>query len=127
MGRLIGGIVAGIVVGVLCILAIETIGHMIWPPPAGIDPADAEAVAAMPKAAMAAVVAAWTLGAFAGALTANLIARRALAGWIVVALLVAAVVANLAMIPHPIWVAASGIVLPVIAGWIATRARPMPM
>lgn len=131
MLRLILGVVAGAIAGMLTITAIEALGHIIWPPPAGLDMNDMDAfraaVATMPTGALAAVVAAWTIGAFVGALVANLIARRALAGWIVVALVIAAIVANATMIPGPLWMPISGILLALLAGWLASRVRPIPL
>jgi hypothetical protein len=114
----------------LTISVIEMLGHVIWPPPAGLDMNDMDAfraaVAAMPTGALAAIVAGWTIGAFVGALIANLIARRALAGWIVAALVIAAIVVNAAMIPGPLWMPVSGILLALLAGWLASRVRPIP-
>lgn len=131
MVRLILGIVFGAIVGMLTIAAVEAIGHLIWPPPKGLDPNDTEAfravAAKMPTSALAMVVAGWTTGALVGALVANLIARRALAGWIVAGLVIAAIVANATLIPGPLWMPLSGIVLAILAGWIASRVRPMPL
>lgn len=131
MLKLALGIIAGIVTGMIVISVIEMIGHAIWPPVAGMDAGDMDAVrasiAAMPPAALAMIVAGWTAGAFAGALVANLIARRALAGWIIAGLVVIAIIVNATMIPAPIWMPVSGIVLAVLAGWLASRIRPMPL
>lgn len=130
MLKLVLGIVAGIVTGMIVISVIEMIGHRIWPPVAGMDAGDMDAVrasvAAMPPAALAMIVAGWTAGAFAGALVANLIARRALAGWIIAGLVIASIIINATMIPAPIWMPVSGIVLAILAGWLASRIRPMP-
>lgn len=123
--RMALGIVAGIVVAFLCVFAVEWIGHAAYPPPAGLhinDPADqARLMAAMPAAAKAMVLVAWFVGALAGAWTANRIAGRSLAGWVVALLVIAAGVATMVMIPHPAWMWAGGIALPLLAGWIAER------
>src|SRR5687767_14115341 len=101
------GIVAGLVVAFLCIFAVEWVGHSLYPPPAGLDasdPADqARLMAAMPGAAKAMVLLAWFAGTLAGAWTANRIAGRGLAGWVVALLAIAAGVATMLMIPHPAW------------------------
>ena len=124
--RLAVGIVAGIVVAFLCVFAVEWIGHDLYPPPEGLDikdPADqARLMAAMPTAAKAMVLAAWFVGALAGAWVANRIAGRSIAGWIVALLVVAGGVATMIMIPHPVGMWAGGILLPLLAGWIADRA-----
>jgi len=123
--RMAMGIIAGIVVAFLCVFVVEMIGHSLYPPPAGLDmtnPADqARVMEAMPVAAKAMVLAAWFLGALAGAWTANRIAGRSLAGWVVALLVIAAGVVTMVMIPHPIGMWAGGILLPLIAAWIAQR------
>ena len=123
--RIALGVVAGIVVAFLCVFAVEFVGHGLYPPPEGLDarnPADqARLMAAMPAAAKALVLAGWFLGALAGAWTANRIAGRGLAGWIVAVLVIAAGVATMLMFPHPAWMWAGGIALPLVAAWIAGR------
>jgi hypothetical protein len=119
------GIVAGIVVAFLCVFAVEWVGHSLYPPPAGLDatnPADqARLMEAMPAAAKAIVLGAWFVAALAGAWTANRIAGRSLAGWIVALLVVATGIATMVMIPHPAWMWAGGIALPLAGAWIADR------
>jgi len=123
--RMLLGIVAGIVVAFLCVFAVEWIGHGLYPPPAGLDvgnPAgQARLMDAMPTAAKAMVLLAWFAGALAGAWTANRIAGRGLAGWVVALLVIAAGIATMLMIPHPAWMWAGGIALPLLAAWIADR------
>ena len=122
---MVKGVLAGIVVAFLCVFAVEWVGHALYPPPPGLDindPADqARLMAAMPASAKAMVLAAWFVGALLGAWTANRIALRNLAGWIVAVLVIAAGVATMVMIPHPAWMWAGGILLPLLAGWIAGR------
>ena len=121
--RMLMGVVAGIVVAFLCVFAVEWVGHGLYPPPAGLDasnPADqARLMASMPAAAKALVLAAWFVGALAGAWTANRIAGRGLAGWIVALLVIAAGIVTMIMIPHPAWMWAGGIALPLLGAWIA--------
>lgn len=123
--RLAGGILAGILVAFMCVFAVEFVGHALYPPPAGLDaknPADqARLMEAMPAAAKAIVLLGWFVGALAGAWTANRIAGRGMAGWAVALLVVAAGIATMLMIPHPAWMWAGGILLPLLAGWLADR------
>ena len=123
--RLALGIVAGLVVAFLFVFGVEWIGHGLYPPPARLDihdPADqARLMDAMPAAAKAMVLLGWFAGALAGAWTANRIAGRSIAGWIVALLVIAAGVATMVMIPHPLWMWAGGIALPLVAGWLAER------
>lgn len=123
--RIALGIIAGMVVAFACVFAVEAVGHIVYPPPPGLDlsnPRDLERLLAVtPTAAMAFVVAAWFVGALAGAITANLIARTAVAGWAVALLVIAGGVATMIMIPHPAWMWAAGIILPLVAALIAAR------
>jgi len=123
--RLAMGILAGTVVAFLFVFGVEWIGHSLYPPPAGLDihdPADqARLIDSMPAAAKAMVLAAWFVGALAGAWTANRIAGQRIAGWVVALLVIAAGVVTMMMIPHPVWMWAGGIALPLLAGWIADR------
>ena len=128
--RMAIGIVAGLVVAFLCVFAVEYIGHGLYPPPAGLDvhdPADqARLMEAMPAAAKAFVLLGWFVGALAGAWTAIRISGRSLAGWVVVLLVIAAGIATMVMIPHPAWMWAGGVVLPLLGGWIADRMSGRP-
>jgi hypothetical protein len=129
--RIVLGVVAGVVVAFLCVLAVEYAGQTIYPPPPGTDLNDPEQVARLmasaPTAALAFVAAAWFVGALAGAWVANAVARRALAGWIVALLVLAACIAILLMIPgHPTWMWAAGVLLPLIGGGLAQRLAKVP-
>lgn len=123
--RMVVGIIAGVVVAFLCVFAIEWIGHSLYPAPAGLDlknPADqAKLMDAMPAAAKAMVLLGWFVGSLAGAWTANRIAGRSLAGWVVALVAIAAGIATMLMMPHPAWMWAGGIALPLLAAWIAER------
>jgi hypothetical protein len=126
--RLLMGIIAGIVVAFLCVFAIEFVCHSLYPPPAGLDltnPADqARLMEVMPATAKALVVLAWFVGALAGAWVANRIAGNSLAGWVIAGLVIAGGVATMFMFPHPAWMWAGGILLPLLAGWLAARMAP---
>ena len=129
--RILLGVIAGAVVAFLCVMAVEYAAHMVYPPPPGLDVNDREqvarAMASAPTAALAIVVAGWFLAALLGAWVAAAVAKRALAGWIVTLLVVAACVANLLMIPgHPAWMWAAGLLLPLIGGWLAQRLAGVP-
>ena len=122
MLRKILGVVAGVVAGALVVFAVEGIGHSIYPPPAGTDLHDPEALKALmltlPRGALLFVVLGWTLGAFAGGAVAGLIGRG-----IVPALLTGAIqllfgIMTMLMIPHPAWMMALGILLPVPCAWV---------
>lgn len=123
--KLVLGVVAGVVVAFACVLAIEMLGHRLYPPPPGTDFTDPAQVARLmeivPPAALAFVVGAWFVGALAGAWVANAVAKRGLAGWIVALVVIAGGVYTMLTIPHPAWMWAAGIALPLIAAWLAQK------
>ncbi len=107
MGRSILAVVLGLVLQVLVTSAIHLVGGLLWPSgPLPQTAAEWEALMAkMPLEAKLFVILAHSMGALAGAALAARIARRAPVkhGMIVGALVMAAGLGNLLMIPHPTW------------------------
>ena len=131
MGRTVLGVVAGLATMFVVIALVELLGAQLFPPPPGMDMRDpavfAAAVSQMPFGALAIVVVAWVLGAFAGGWVAARIAvaHPRVAAAIVALAVVAGVVVMMLTLPHPLWMGLLGLVLPVpvaLAG--ARRARP---
>jgi hypothetical protein len=127
----IRAVLLGLIVAALIIAAVEGVGHHLYPLPAGLDVNNAEALAAaiaqLPVGALMTVLIGWALGAFAGGWLAARIAPVApLRHAIVLAvLLLAAGVADMMTIPHPIWfVAAAVLIFPLFAFLGARLTRP---
>ena len=127
MGRTILGILAGLVAMWLVTWSIEYAGHALYPPPPGLDPRDTAQLGAIlataPTAALSLLVAAWSLGAFAGGFVAAKIARHPRVAAVIVALVtVLGVVAMIFLVPgHPAWVAVLGVLLPIPLALLAAR------
>ena len=133
MGRTLMGIVAGLVVMFLVIAGMEALGHLLHPPPPGLDPLDParqagfeQYIQSMPLLPKLVLVLAWVAGAFAGGWTAARLAGHPRVAATAVALAVTSgVVAMIVAVPHPSWLAAAGLILPVPAALLAARlARP---
>jgi hypothetical protein len=127
MGRTILGILAGLVVAWLAMTICEFASLFLHRPPAGLDLRDPQAlaahIAAAPLSAMMVVVIGWVLAAFVGGRVAARIARhRLVAALVIGGLVLAGVIANNAMIPHPLWMTVAGIALPLPLAWLAARA-----
>lgn len=118
-------VVAGIVLAGLIIAGVEALGHAIFPPPADLDLARgadrARMMEVIPFEAKLAVVIAWFLGSFAGACAAIAISLRVLPAWIVGVAIAALGLWTTQMFPHPDWMLASAVVLPLIAVVAAKR------
>lgn len=130
MIRSILGTLAGVIVAWLTITASQLLSARLHPPRPG-DLRDVESlaafVAAAPPAAMVCVVAGYALAAGAGGWVAARIGRShpRLAALLVGALVLAGVLANYALIPHPTWMVIAGVALPLPAAWLGARlARP---
>ena len=120
MIRKLGGVAAGLVIAMALIMLIETLGHQLSPPPAGYD-MNAGSARALPVGNLLFPVLGWFVGTLAGASAALRISRTRWTGWAVTAFVLLGAIANFAMITHPLWVMAAGIVAVVLAGWLAQR------
>lgn len=109
MGRSILAVIAGLVLGVVLIGVVEFSGHYVYPPPAGMDMKDAEAmkslVASLPVGALLFVILAWAVGSFGGGWLTARIAQKShvMHALIVGGILMAAGIMNMLTIPHPLW------------------------
>lgn len=117
IARRVAGSVAGLVVTIGVIMAIEAIGHQVT----GVPQDPAQATVPM----MLWVLGAWSVGTLAGGLAGVAIARWAAAAWISAALVLFGVVMTIVSIPTPWWLAAGGIVMPLVAAWMAARRAPL--
>jgi hypothetical protein len=120
------GVIIGIISGFVVIYAVEHVGQLIWPVATELDLKDKAAaaafLAAMPVGGLVTVVVAWILGAYTGSMVALLMSdRRRIAGIIPAALIFAATVLVLFMLPHPLWMAVTGLGGIIGAGWLADR------
>lgn len=127
--RLVLALVAGIAAALFTIMLIETVGHRLYPPPA-LDYSDTGAlrayVDALPLGAKLMVLSAWLAGTIDGVFVAGLVnrARYGLCAAVIGALVLAATLANLAMIPHPLWMAAAGVLGIPLCAWMTARLLP---
>jgi hypothetical protein len=123
MGRNIGAGIVGIFLAVGLVWAIESIGHLVYPPPADLDFANAEAMReytdTVPIGALLFVAAAWFVGTLAGTFAACRIGTASPLVFVLVVggLMLAATITNLMMIPHPLWFSALGIVVVLVGAW----------
>ncbi|HYG30570.1 MAG TPA: hypothetical protein VD887_10185 [Allosphingosinicella sp.] len=122
MARLIGGVLAGIVVAAAAIFAVAIAGHQFYPlREAGLRDGEAVAalIASLPFGALLFVAAAWLAGGFAGGLTAALVSGRVGTAWSVGGLVACVGVASVFLYPHPEWMQVSAVIAPAIGALIA--------
>ena len=116
MVRKIAAAVLGIVVAGLIVAAFEALGHAVYPIPPDIDLEDpvrfGNYVQSLPIGAFLFLAGAWTSGTLGGGLLACFIAREKpfVYSGIVGGFILVATVANLIVIPHPIWFSISALI-----------------
>ncbi len=100
---------AGILAAIIIIMFVEMINSQAYPPPAGMDMNDSEAVkayiASLPMTASFIILAGWGLGTFVGTWLAQRISgknngRPAL---LVGLIMLISGIANMLVFPHPSW------------------------
>ena len=126
MKRLLA-IVAGVLSGGIAVALVESIGHMIWPPPEGIDITNPEDLAAImdtiPTAAIAAVLVAWIMGALVGGFAAKKLDKSEsnVSSLVTGVVLMTFGIATMIAIPHPIWMWILGVITPIPAALYGAR------
>jgi ABC-type Na+ efflux pump permease subunit len=109
MVRNILSIILGLLASFIIIIILESAGHIIHPPPPGLDTKDLEAVktyvSTAPPIVFVLVILAYALGSFIGGVTASAVAsNNKMAKAITVGgILMGLGAYNLFMIPHPVW------------------------
>lgn len=123
MGRLILGIVAGIVAAFAAIWAVEMVHHLVYPVPRGVTLTDTAGLAryieGMSLPQMLFIAGGWLIGAAVGGIVAATIARREAALWAVAALVALAGIANILYVAHPLPLQLASVVAPLLGGLIA--------
>ena len=126
MLRSILAVVVGVILAGVVVLAVESIGHIVYPPPADLDASNPEAlkayVAHAPIGVLLFVLLAWAAGSFVGGWSAARIARRAPSfhAMIVGSLVLLSGIATMLMIPHPLWFWIAGILAIVPVSFISS-------
>lgn len=128
MVRNILAVILAFFAGGLCVLTLETVGHRIYPLPAGLDTNDMEQIAkyvsTAPLGALLFVLLAQSAGSFAGGFVTAIVGSSRL--WLlaiiygVLALLMAGL--NVILIPHPLWMTALALAFPIPIALAGSRA-----
>jgi len=130
MGRIIAGVVLGIIAAFAAQAAVDTLTNLLFPAPAFDmwDKRQVEAVmAARPAGALALTALAYLIGALAGGYVAQAVARRSWALWVPVGLMELSAFVIAFSYPVPTWTKLAIIVAPIIGGLLARRLAPRPL
>ncbi|MHC9086583.1 hypothetical protein ACYX7E_16345 [Luteimonas sp. RIT-PG2_3] len=127
MLRTVLAILAGLLVAIVLMLAIEWLGMTLFPLPPGTSLQTEEDLVRLmdtaPAAKLALVLLGWCIASVAGSWVAARIARqhRRVAALAVGALILCGVVLNVASLPHPMWMTVAGLALPLPLAWLGGR------
>lgn len=130
MFRSVGAIIAGLAVAFATVMLIDTLNHAVFPPPAGLDSSDPDAVrpylATLPAGAYLFILASSVVAAFVGTLLACYTGRGnpALYGGVVGGIVLAATISNFIVIPHPLWLVIATLAGIVLSTLLAMRLAP---
>lgn len=119
--------VTGVVVAILIVFLSDELSHMMYPMPAGLDPANTEDlrdyIATLPLGASLMVMGGWVVATFVGAVVADRIgnARSWKYPTLVGGVMFAATTTNLILIPHPHWFTAVSLAAILLSAWLAWR------
>jgi hypothetical protein len=119
--------VIGVVTAFVTVWLVNKVGHMAYPPPAGLDFSNPDAIrpylATLPIGAFLFILASSVVAAFDGTLVACFIgtAQPRLFGSVVGGFVFAASVANFIAIPHPLWLALATLAGVILSTLLAMR------
>jgi hypothetical protein len=117
----LGAVLANVLIVSVCEMGLTA----VFPRPPGLDFNDPEQLKtfaqSMPTGALAMLVAGWAAGAFGSGAVGYLIGRKTWTAWVGPMFNLLGVVMSIVMIPHPLWVAGIGVIMPFVAGWSVPR------
>ena len=125
MLRKILGVIAGLASSVVVVLLVQTVGHVLFPPPADINLSDPDVLAVsmdrIPVGSKLFVILAWFLGPLLGGILGGRLAKARWVSWILGGLTALGLVANAYAIAHPAWMLLVGALAIVTAAFLADR------
>lgn len=121
---------AGVITAFISMMFLEGLGHSLFPIPFEVDPKNLDAIAdklyLIPVQMYISVVFAHGIGLLIGLLIAKSIDKASkISLYIIAGFFLVGTIANLSMIPHPMWFAVADIGIVVLVGFLIIR-RPLP-
>ena len=124
--RKVVGVIVGMIAGGTLVGMVEGLGHVLFPLPEGVDATSIESLKAnmdkIPLGSMLFVLLGWAVGSVAGSAVAVWISRSSIVpGLITGGILMAGGIANMAMLPHPVWFSVAGCLVFLPSAWVGAQ------
>jgi hypothetical protein len=122
----------GIAVTIVFVMAIQALGHTLYPAPAGLDTKDSQAMAdyvsTLPIPALLFPMFSYFIGTFIGTALACRIGEMRPIGFaaIVGLLVLTGTISNLLVIPHPLWFSIFALMGIVVSAWLGMQLAGRP-
>ncbi|MEO0600293.1 MAG: hypothetical protein AAF211_02600 [Myxococcota bacterium] len=125
MGRPFMAAIVGVLVAGSVIALAQGVNSLVFPLPEGTDIEDldvmAELLRNMPSGAVVGLLLGYLLGGMAGGATARTLGRSVGPAWAVGIVITLSGFANIAMLPHPLWLAVATTVVHLPAALLGAR------
>ena len=128
--RKLCAVLTGVIVSLLVVSGIESIGHIVYPPPGVMDLSDSvmlrKYVSTLPVGAFVFVLVAWVFGTVLGGMVACVIARKRprVYSRIIGGVMLLLSTMNMLYIPHPLWFSVIAVALILAATvWVGSLNR----
>lgn len=127
MLRRLLSIIAGILAGIIVVIAGDNICHLIWPPPTDLDLSDqrlmTEFVGSIPFPEFLLMLCFWLLSSLTGGFVAGKINSHSwkFSSIVTSCILLAAASLNMFMLPHPLWMVVASVILYIPAGYLGGK------
>ncbi|MES2443585.1 MAG: hypothetical protein V4574_12210 [Pseudomonadota bacterium] len=118
--RKIVGVVFGVAIAMGVVAGMDWLCNRLFP--MAVASNDMASIEAAPTVAKVLMVGGWFLGSLIGGLAAVRISEWQPSIWIVTGLFTAACLANVLLIPHPLWMQIAAAVAPLFAGVVVKGA-----
>ncbi|TDI72424.1 MAG: hypothetical protein E2O85_00525 [Bacteroidetes bacterium] len=113
--RRVLGVIAGLVTGFILVSLLEMLGHLIFPPPDGIEMMNREEIARVmdeiPLGGLISVAIAWFFGTLGAAFVATRVGQDSTmtSAYIIGGIEIGFGIFNFVVIPHPLWLIWTGL------------------
>jgi hypothetical protein len=119
-------VIAGVLAGMVAMMAVAYVGDMLFPTPAaraagGAIEQATSAFANTPLQMRLCLVLAWFVGGLIAGVVAKLIVRDGRIAWTAIAILTVLTAINIFILPYPVWMEIANVLAPLVGGLVGNH------